>query len=87
MKRKPATEAKIVRIAGNLEDWLRDFANRNLADYKGRIRGVCVHLDIEDGPEFSFARVYQRWDSRHHLQGVLMTTVTRLANEFDEHGE
>jgi hypothetical protein len=76
-------DAKVTRISGDLEDWLQDFVTEIRTEHKGKVRGICVHLDIQAGDEdFSFAKVFQHWDSRHHLQGVLMTTIQRLAEEI-----
>ncbi len=75
-------EFKIERIAGEPEEWLRDFIRDALQAHAGRIHGVCIHLEVlsaDDGGETSGCISFYNWPSSAQLQGRLHTTVTQLA--------
>lgn len=76
-------ETQIIRIHGDPEQWLRDFVDHELSQHKGKIAGVCLHLEIlEEGGESSFSQCYKDWPSTAQLIGRLFTTATDLAQRI-----
>lgn len=80
------TAAPVLRIHGAPEDWLREFVEKRLGEFAGRIQGVCVHLEVtdEEDPDDSFTAVYQNWPQRKQLIGALTITIHQLAGNFVE---
>lgn len=77
---------KIERIHGTPEQWLLEFLTVHSDAYKGRVTGICVHLEVtcEDDPTDHQVICWKDWKSRSGLIGHLTVTVQQLSAELAE---
>lgn len=79
-----AKRSNVHRIHGSPEQWLAEFLSVHSDAYKGRVTGVCVHLEVkcEDDPDARQVICWKDWDGRAGLIGHLTVTIQQLADDL-----